>query len=98
MLRHPRLKTIDFIAAIWLAVCNAAAFLAVGFDKWRASRSSWRVPEATLVILGALGGWPGGFVSMVLFRHKTAKWPFKLKYAFALLPFAGELWLWQHWR
>jgi uncharacterized membrane protein YsdA (DUF1294 family) len=35
---------------------------------------------------------------MKLFRHKTAKWTFKLKYGLALLPFATELWAWWHWR
>jgi uncharacterized membrane protein YsdA (DUF1294 family) len=41
-----------------------------------------------------MGGWPTGFVGMKLFRHKTAKWTFKLKYALALLPFALEGWGW----
>lgn len=73
-------------------------FLAFGFDKWRASRSGSRVPELSLVMLGALGGWLGGLIGMVVFRHKTAKWTFKFKYALALIPFAAEVWVWFHWR
>ncbi len=57
-----------------------------------------RVPETLLVMLGALGGWPGGALAMSLFRHKTAKWSFKLKYALGLIPFTAAIWLWLRWR
>jgi uncharacterized membrane protein YsdA (DUF1294 family) len=77
---------------------NALAFAAFGFDKWRARRSGGRVSEFNLALLGALGGWPGGLLGMNIFRHKTAKWTFKLKYAAALIPFAAEVWAWLHWR
>jgi len=56
------------------------------------------VSEFSLVLLGALGGWPGGLLGMIVFRHKTAKLTFKLKYALALIPFAVEVWAWLHWR
>ncbi len=92
------MSLLDSIAAVWFAVFNGAAFLAFGFDKWRAGRSGRRTPEATLVLLGALGGWPGGFIGMNVFRHKTAKWTFKLKYALALLPFAAGIGAWLHFR
>ncbi len=72
--------------------------MAFGFDKWRAAGSGRRIPEMTLALLGAFGGWPGGLIGMKLFRHKTAKWTFKVKYALALLPFAAEIWAWWHWR
>ena len=49
-------------------------------------------------MLGALGGWIGGFIGMMVFRHKTAKWTFKFKYAIALIPFAAEVWLLCHYR
>ncbi len=92
------MKIPDSIAAIWFAAFSAVAFLMFGFDKWRAQRSGWRVSEFLLVMLGALGGWPGGLLGMMVFRHKTAKWTFKLKYLLALIPFAAEIWLWLHWR
>jgi len=56
------------------------------------------VPESFLCLLGAVGGWPGGLLGMSLFRHKTAKWTFKLKYALALIPFAAEIWAFLYWR
>ena len=91
------MKTSDSFAAIWLAAFNAATFLVFGFDKWKAQRSRpWRVSEFTLVMLGALGGWLGGFIGMIVFRHKTAKWTFKFKYALALIPFTAEVWVWWH--
>ena len=77
---------------------NTFAFMAFGFDKWRAARSGARVPELFLVLLGALGGWPGGLLGMIFFRHKTAKWTFQFKYAAALPCFAAEVWVFLHWR
>ena len=94
----PDLRIVDSFATLWFAVFNAATFIAFGFDKWRASRSKRRVPESSLVLLGALGGWPGGLLGMIVFRHKTAKLTFKLKYALALIPFVAEVWAWLHWR
>jgi uncharacterized membrane protein YsdA (DUF1294 family) len=92
------LKISGSFAAIWFAAFSAVTFLAFGFDKWRASRSGSRVPESFLVMLGALGGWIGGLFGMNVFRHKTSKWTFKVKYALALVPFAAEVWAWLRWR
>jgi uncharacterized membrane protein YsdA (DUF1294 family) len=92
------LKVSDSFAAIWFAAFSAVTFLAFGFDKWRASHSGSRVPEFSLAMLAALGGWPGGLIGMLVFRHKTAKWTFKFKYTIALIPFIAEIWAWVHWR
>jgi uncharacterized membrane protein YsdA (DUF1294 family) len=92
------MKPADTIALTWFLVASTITFLVFGFDKWRANGVRRRVPEFTLVSLAALGGWPGGLLGMNLFRHKTAKWTFKLKFALALIPFAAEVWLWWHWR
>ena len=88
----------DLFALIWLIVLNLVAFNVFAFDKWLAGRSSRRVAESTLVLLGALGGWPGGLLAMKLFRHKTVKRTFQFKYALALVPFVAEIWAWLHWR
>jgi uncharacterized membrane protein YsdA (DUF1294 family) len=92
------LKVHDTIALVWFAVINAVTWLAFAFDKWRATRSGWRVPESTLAMLGALGGWPGGLLGMMMFHHTTSKWTFKLKYALALVPFVVEVWAWWRYR
>lgn len=92
------MKISDSFALGWFAVLNLATFIAFAFDKWRATRPGRRVPEFHLVLLGALGGWPGGILGMRLFRHKTVKWSFKIKYAAGLIFFAAELWAWLRWR
>ena len=92
------MKNLDTFAAIWFAAFSVVTFLAFGFDKWRASSSGNRVPESFLVMFGALGGWPGGLLGMIVFRHKTAKLTFQLKYVLALIPFIAEVWAWLHWR
>lgn len=92
------MKWLDQFALVWFATFSAVTFLAFGFDKWRASRAGRRVPESFLILIAATGGWPGGLLGMNVFRHKTAKWTFKLKFALALIPFAAEVWAWLHWR
>jgi uncharacterized membrane protein YsdA (DUF1294 family) len=46
-------------------------------DKWKGQQGRWRVPEATLLGLAALGGSAGAWVAMQLFRHKTKKNKFR---------------------
>jgi uncharacterized membrane protein YsdA (DUF1294 family) len=55
------------------------------WDKWRASRNAWRVPERTLITLALLGGWPGAYLAMKLLRHKTSKPPFRRRVLAATL-------------
>lgn len=81
------------VAVIWFAAVSTVTLLTFGWDKWRAGRGGRRVSEFSLLLLGALGGWPGGLLGMILFHHKTAKWTFKFKYALALIPFAAAIWL-----
>lgn len=91
-------KTVDVVVLAWLGALGVVTFLAFGFDKWRAGRAESRVSEARLCWLSALGGWFGGLLGMIIFRHKTAKWSFKLKFAIALLPCVAGVWAWLHWR
>ena len=92
------MKFADSLALGWFAASGLAACLAFALDKWRAGRAGRRVSELTLLLLGAIGGWPGGLLGMMLFRHKTSKWTFQFKYALALAPFAAEVWVWFRWR
>lgn len=92
------LKTVDVIVLLWLGGLGVGTFLVFGFDKWRAGRVEPRVSEARLLWLSALGGWLGGLLGMIVFRHKISKWSFKLKFAIALLPGVAGLWAWLHWR
>ncbi|HEX3799619.1 MAG TPA: DUF1294 domain-containing protein [Verrucomicrobiae bacterium] len=77
---------------------NTLAFVSFGLDKWRSTQTGRRVPESFLILPAALGGWPGGLIGMKVFRHKTAKWSFRLKYMLALVPFALEVYAFICWR
>lgn len=75
-----------FIALNWTApltifaiyaVASILCFFAYGADKRAATRHSWRTPEASLLLLGLVGGWPGAIVGMRVFHHKTRKASFR---------------------
>lgn len=82
----------QLLFAFWLGGTSAAAFLLFGFDKWRAGRKGGRVAESTLCLVSALGGWPGGLLAILLFRHKSAKGSFQLKFAAAFVVWVALLW------
>ena len=63
--------------AWYLAIINAVAIAAYGWDKPCAIRKWWRVPELTLLGLAAIGGSVGALVAMKLFHHKTLHLKFK---------------------
>ncbi len=77
------------ILLVWTAAWSGWALVLFGFDKWRAGRGGRRISEATLWWVGALGGWPGGLLGIVLFRHKSAKGSFQLKFAAAFFVWAA---------
>lgn len=55
----------------YLILINALSFLFMLADKRRARKKLWRIPEATLMGLAAIGGSLGALLGMYLFRHKT---------------------------
>ena len=57
---------------------NVITFVVYGIDKLKAKMGGWRIPEATLLLLAAIGGSIGAWCGMMLFRHKTKHWKFKL--------------------
>ena len=56
---------------IYLLLINAAGFLLMLIDKWKAKKNRWRIPEATLMTVSALGGSIGSLIGMYTVRHKT---------------------------
>ncbi len=73
----------------WLGLTNVLAFVLFAWDKFRSGGPGRnRISEFNLAGIGALGGWPGGLLAMLLFRHKTAKISFQLKYALAFVVWA----------
>jgi uncharacterized membrane protein YsdA (DUF1294 family) len=73
----------------WLGLASVGTFALFGYDKWRAGRGApRRIAESTLLTASALGGWPGGLFAIILFRHKSSKLSFLLKFFVALIVFA----------
>ena len=62
----------------YLLLINAAGFLLMLVDKWKAKKNRWRVRESTLLLVAALGGSVGSLAGMYLFRHKTQHLKFTL--------------------
>jgi len=74
----------DQIIVAWLGLAGGGTFALFGYDKWRAGRGAARTAESALLLASALGGWPGGLAGMLLFRHKTAKTSFVVKFVLVL--------------
>lgn len=62
------------------AVASVAAFVAMGWDKYCATRRWRRIPESTLHGLELIGGWPGSLLAQRLFRHKTVKTKYQVAF------------------
>lgn len=56
---------------LYLVVINVVTFLMFGIDKLKAKRSKWRIREAALLGLAALGGSIGAWLGMKVWHHKT---------------------------
>ena len=56
---------------MYLLTVNAAGFLLMLVDKFKARRNLWRIPEATLIGVALLGGSVGSLLGMYTVRHKT---------------------------
>ena len=59
------------ILLLYLLIINAVGFLLMLADKFKAKRNLWRIPEATLMSVAAIGGSIGSLLGMYTFRHKT---------------------------
>jgi uncharacterized membrane protein YsdA (DUF1294 family) len=51
-----------------------------GVDKAAARAGRGRISESMLLSLGVVGGWPGAIVAQQVFRHKTSKRSFRLRF------------------
>ena len=55
----------------YLIVITIVTFLVYGIDKWKAKQGSWRISEASLLILAVIGGSIGALFGMKVWHHKT---------------------------
>jgi uncharacterized membrane protein YsdA (DUF1294 family) len=64
------LEMIKIILILYLAL-NLITFFVYGIDKWKAKKGKWRISEATLLILAAVGGSIGAWCGVKVWHHKT---------------------------
>ena len=86
----------QWLLAGWLVLMSLVLFAAMALDKRRARLGRWRIPEARLFLLAALGGAAGGCLGMSAFHHKTRHLSFRLGFpllAVAQLAFLVYLFL-----
>lgn len=57
--------------AVYLVIVNALGFALMLIDKQKAKKDKWRIKEATLMGVAAIGGSIGSLMGMYTFRHKT---------------------------
>ena len=62
---------IRIILIAYLIAINLLGLILMGVDKIKAKRRKWRIPEATLFLVAAIGGSIGSIAGMYIFRHKT---------------------------
>ena len=70
---------------IYYLAINVVAFLVYAVDKHKAIKKQWRVPEATLLTLAAIGGAFGSWAAMQSCRHKTQKKKFTIPVPFFVM-------------
>ena len=57
---------------VYTIICiNVVTFVVYGIDKWKAKQGSWRISEATLLLLAVIGGSLGALLGMQVWHHKT---------------------------
>ena len=59
---------------------SALCFALYAVDKAAARAGRARISESMLLSLGLVGGWPGALVAQQVFRHKTVKCLFRLRF------------------
>lgn len=62
----------------YLLIVNACGFLLMLTDKFLARKKCRRIPEATLMLVAAIGGSIGSLAGMYTVRHKTRHLKFTL--------------------
>jgi len=65
----------------YFLIVNFLTFIITDYDKYLAVKHKRRVPENTLFILATIGGSLGLLLAMFLFRHKTSKTSFIVKFS-----------------
>jgi uncharacterized membrane protein YsdA (DUF1294 family) len=65
---------------VYFLIVNSTAFLVAGYDKYLALNNKFRITEKMLFAIAFCGGSIGLLLAMLIFRHKTSKTSFILKF------------------
>ena len=78
-INHGSGKGIEMMNIIlgYLLAVNITSFFLYGIDKYKAKKGKWRISEATLLTMAAIGGSIGAWAGMRLWHHKTMHKKFK---------------------
>ena len=69
------------ILLIYFLIVNGFTFLITGYDKYLAIKNKRRIPEKMLFALCLFGGSAGLLLAMLIFKHKTSKSSFIMKFS-----------------
>lgn len=69
----------------YLVIVNLYVFGLMWWDKRKAIRHEWRIPESNLLFMGIIGGGLGGIIARQLFHHKTRKRKFLICFVIGIL-------------
>lgn len=65
-------QALRFLPWVYLCVISVIAIAVTCYDKYAAKHNPrYRTPEATLLLISALGGSVAMYITMQLIRHKT---------------------------
>ena len=73
----------------WFLLVNSLTVVAFRVDQRRAMEDDWRVPQKTLLLMAALGGWPGAKLAQLSSRFKAHRMTFRVLLNLSALPLAG---------
>lgn len=71
------MHTLHNILTYYLLAINFITFIVYGIDKYKAKKAKWRISEATLLLMAAIGGSIGAWLGMKAWHHKTLHKKFK---------------------
>ncbi|GAA3723235.1 DUF1294 domain-containing protein [Flavobacterium ginsengisoli] len=72
------------VLLLYFLFINVLVFIFAGYDKSQARKNNRRVPEKTLFLMALTGGSLGLLTAMLLFKHKTSKTSFIVKFTVIL--------------
>lgn len=70
---------------IYLLLINVFTLTLFGYDKDMAEKKKKRVSEKTLLTFTFLGGTLGALIGMRMYKHKTSKTSFQIKFLLTVI-------------